>query len=158
MLPQIHSPKNTISKSDIFEIDQDGIEDLFFEASDSQESIKKEILQLQRIIDKNQDKIYQVYLEGGGSLGMNRNHFSNFVIKALGDEGISAADDIFSCATNLYIENDDTSFDLNKDTKMTGSQFITGLIRVANLYSLMNDGMVNTSRLSSQTQKLLDLF
>lgn len=60
---------------------------------------------------------------------------------------------MFSCSTGLF-SNDEDGNNL-PDKTMTKTEFTTGLIRVANLWTLMNEGMADASELCIQTDKFL---
>ena len=83
---------------------------------------------------------------------MNRKSFQKMAVKFVGNEVSTAANEIFSNVTNLYGESDDPK---NNDVSMSTSQFVGGIVRLANLKALMYDGMVDTSDLAVQTDKFL---
>ena len=58
---------------------------------------------------------------------------------------------MFSCSTGLFGNEDDVL----PDRTMSKQEFTTGLIRVANLWTLMNEGMADASELCAQAQKFL---
>ena len=78
-------------------------------------------------------------------------------IKMVGVEATVAADEIFSCVTNLYGDETDGSDPtvVSNDMAMSACQFTGGIVRLANLKALMCDGMVDTSELATQTEKFL---
>jgi hypothetical protein len=61
-------------------------------------------------------------------------------------------DELFSCSTGLFSEDDGGAM---PDRTMTKQEFTTGFIRVANLWTLMNEGMADSSELCVQTEKFL---
>lgn len=85
---------------------------------------------------------------------MDRKSFQKLAVRLVGNEVLVAADEIFSCVTNLYGEGEDPA--ASNDVGMSNSQFVGGIIRLANLKALMLDGMVDTSELAAQTEKFLN--
>jgi hypothetical protein len=126
----------------------DCIEDLFYDGNDPE----PELLKLQTVVDANASQIDSLYNSGGVN-GMNRKQFQRLAVKYVGQEVTVAADEIFSNVTSLYGEEDDPT---NNDAAMSTSQFVGGLVRLANLRALMFDGMVETSELAKQTEKFLN--
>jgi hypothetical protein len=126
----------------------DCIEDLFYDGNDPE----PELLKLQTVVDANAAQIDSLYNSGGVN-GMNRKQFQRLAVKFVGQEVTVAADEIFSNVTSLYGEEDDPA---NNDAAMSTSQFVGGLVRLANLRALMFDGMVETSELAKQTEKFLN--
>jgi hypothetical protein len=126
----------------------DCIEDLFYDGANDPEA---EILRLQTVIDTNSSRLHTLYT-AGGQQGMTRKCFQKMAVKLVGSEVATAADEIFSNVTSLYGEEDDPN---NNDVAMSTSQFVGGIVRLANLKALMYDGMVNTSELATQTERFL---
>ena len=131
----------------VFSVRMDCIEDLFYDGKDPE----PELLRLQTVVDSNTAKIESMY-NSGGSSGMNRKSFQRLAVKMVGSEVAVAADEIFSNVTSLYGDSDDPA---NNDVAMSTSQFVGGIVRLANLKALMRDGMVDTSDLAVQTEKFL---
>ena len=127
----------------------DCIEDLFYDGKDPE----AEILRVQSAVDANSLKLQALYSNTVGDKGMNRKAFQKMAIKQVGQEVEIAADEIFSNVTNLYGEAEDPV--ATKDVTMSTSQFVGGIIRLANLKAMMLDGMVDTSELALQTEKFL---
>ena len=123
----------------------EGIEDLFFDGLTNPD---QELILLQHVLDTNAGKLMSIF-----GNRMDRRSFQKFVKKTIGVDADNA-DEIFSCATNLY--DDDADNGQLKDCGMSGPQFAVAVVRIANLWALMNEGMVDTSKLSSQTQKFLE--
>lgn len=128
-----------------FLIKLDGIEDLFFDLK-SNVVHSSEVKRLQVVLNKNIEKINEFYCRGGEN-SMNRAEFERFVEQSIG-VGEPTSGEIFSCSTGLFGDSDG-------DTFMTRSEFATGIVRLANLYALMNEGMVNSSELAHQTAMFL---
>mmetsp|Transcript_9337 Transcript_9337/g.14080 ORF Transcript_9337/g.14080 Transcript_9337/m.14080 type:complete len:86 (-) Transcript_9337:209-466(-) len=76
--------------------------------------------------------------------------FRDFMERTCDVDG-DAPDEVFSCAINAFADDDE---DL-PDKVMTKSEFVTGVVRVANLWVLMNEGMANSSNLTYQTSIFL---
>jgi hypothetical protein len=70
---------------------------------------------------------------------------------ATGEIDGDTPDELFSCSTGLFAG--DTGELPNK--VMSKQEFTTGFIRVANLWTLMNEGMADASELCHQTEKFL---
>ena len=73
-------------------------------------------------------------------------------ILSLGEIDGDTPDELFSCSTGLFSEDDRRP---PPDRTMTKKEFTTGFIRVANLWTLMNEGMADSSELCIQTEKFL---
>lgn len=132
-----------------FTVRMESIEDLFYDGKDPE----AEILKVQIVVDANTSKLQTLYSGGGGTKGMDRKCFQKMAVRLVGEEVFGAADEIFSCVTNLYGESEDPM--ATNDIFMSNSQFVGGIVRLANLKALMMDGMVDTSELATQTQKFL---
>lgn len=145
MFPAI-SPSRR-SSSAVYSVRMDFIEDLFYDGNDPE----PELLKLQTVVDTNTSQLDALY-NSGGSKGIDRKQFQRMAVKYVGQEVASAADEIFSNVTNLYGGSDNPA---DHDVAMSASQFVGGLVRLANLRALMLDGMVETSELAKQTDKFL---
>ena len=133
-------------RAEQFVLYSEGIEDLFFDGLTNPD---QELILLQHVLDTNASKLMSIF-----GNRMDRKSFQKFVKKSIGVDGDNA-DEIFSCATNLYDNDGDNNGGKLKDCSMTGPQFAVAVVRIANLWALMNDGMVDISKLSSQTQTFL---
>lgn len=147
MFPAI-SPQPRLASSVFFSVRIDSIEDLFYDGKDPD----TEILKLQTVVDANTGRLQALY-NSGGTRGMDRKSFQKLAVRLVGNEVNVAADEIFSCVTNLYADDDDTT--QNKDVPLSTSQFVGAIVRLANLKALMYEGMVDTSELAAQTEKFL---
>jgi hypothetical protein len=148
MLPNITNKSSTNKNhQSSFIIKLDLILDLFYD-DDEKTDQKAELKNIQSVFNEYNNKLNVLY----GSGNMNRNEFQKFANKSLGI-GAKPADEIFSCATNLYATQDD-EITSGEDCFMTRQQFAAAIVRMANLSSMINDGMVNT-RLSVQTENFL---
>jgi hypothetical protein len=143
---QATSPSKFV-RAEQFVLYSEGIEDLFFDGLTNPD---QELILLQHVLDMNAAKLMSIF-----GNRMDRRSFQKFVKKTIGVDGDNA-DEIFSCATNLYDDDADNNGGQLKDCSMSGPQFAVAVVRIANLWSLMNEGMVDTSKLSSQTQTFLD--
>jgi hypothetical protein len=145
MFPPISSPTNYY-----FTVKMENIEDLFY---DGLIDPNIEILKLQSVINNHINTLKTLYIHNvDENNGMNRKSFQSIAIKLAGKQVMPATDEIFSCVTNLYEQGDEL---VGADTSMSASQFIGGIIRLANLKAMMMDGMVNTSALAIQTENFL---
>jgi hypothetical protein len=142
-LPELRSPKGDSG----FVIALEGIDDLFY---DNQTDPAAEIVKLQTIFDQDRNRSYLHALFDRGV--NNRYKFRAFAEEYVGIDG-DTADEVFSCATNAFRRD---IYGTLEDTSMTRAQFSVGIIRLANLWTLMNEGMVETSKLASQTSAFLD--
>mmetsp|Transcript_33330 Transcript_33330/g.55965 ORF Transcript_33330/g.55965 Transcript_33330/m.55965 type:complete len:150 (-) Transcript_33330:196-645(-) len=142
MLPSISPNKRA---GVCFTLKMESIEDLFYDGN-SNIHPSDELARVQTILDANNGKMQSLFFDCGEK-GMNRRSFHRIVSKTVGDEALPAADEIFSCCTNLY--NRGSGY----DTSMSSSQFAGGVVRLAHLSSLMHDGMVETSEIATQTDK-----
>jgi hypothetical protein len=132
-----------------FTLRMESIEDLFYDGSDP----NAEILKVQSVLDAHNGKLLSLY-NNVGDKGMNRKCFRRMSGKLVGDVADVAADEIFSSVTNLY-EGETSNPQTSNDIAMSACQFVGGIVRLANLKALMDDGMVNTSELAAQTAKFL---
>jgi hypothetical protein len=124
-----------------------GIDDLFY---DNETNPASELRRLQAVIDSER---YQAYLSALFHRGTNnRSKFRAFAEEMLGLDDESA-DEVFSCATDSF--GRDSSGTLH-DVAMNKHQFVVGIVRLANLFAIMNDGMAEASRLGAQTAAFLD--
>lgn len=150
MFPAI-SPQPRFASSVFFSVRMDSIEDLFYDGKDPE----TEILKLQTVVDANTGRLQTLY-NCGGPKGMDRKSFQKLAVRLVGNEVNTAADEIFSCVTNLYgDDNDDQDNTQSNDVALSTSQFVGAIVRLANLKSLMYEGMVDTSELAAQTEKFL---
>lgn len=146
MFPPISSPTNYY-----FTVKMENIEDLFY---DGLIDPNIEILKLQSVINNHINTLKTLYIHNvDENNGMNRKSFQSIAIRLAGKQVMPATDEIFSCVTNLYEQGDEL---VGADTSMSASQFIGGIIRLANLKAMMMDGMVNTSALAIQTENFLN--
>jgi hypothetical protein len=146
MLPNITNKSSSLNKThQSFLVKLDLILDLFHDEKIDQIN---ELKNIQTVLNDNNNKLNILY----GIGNMNRKAFQKFAYHSL---GLSAkpADEIFSCATNLYAWQDDETTS-GEDCYMTTAQFAAGIVRLANLSSMMKNGVVNT-RLSCQTENFL---
>lgn len=148
--PEIHSPVSARHREkDGMYITMEGIDDLFY---DNLTDPAEELVRLQDVFDESRNKRYLNSLFQKGI--NNRGKFKAFAKNTIGLDG-DQADKLFSCAANAFSR--DYTGEL-VDVAMTKSQFAVGIVRLANLWSLMNDGMVDTSMLAHQTSNFLDAF
>jgi hypothetical protein len=84
---------------------------------------------------------------------MNRASFQMFAMNSMGLD-VRPANEIFSCSTNLYARDED-DVGIGADCFMSPEQFTTAIVRLANLNSLMYDGMDSAGDLSHQTDAFL---
>jgi hypothetical protein len=150
--------RNSHSTASEFQIIPDTVSDLFY---DGTTDILTEIQKLQTVLNLSSSKVplkklYKTYKP------MNRIQFSIFVMKYC--EGIdeNVANEIFSCSVNQfaneaneYGEYENGEGDELPDQDMSKEQFTTAIVRLANLWSLMNEGMAESSQLTKQTTKFL---
>lgn len=134
-----------------FLIKLDGIEDLFYDSKINIDHTA-EVKRIQVVLNKNIEKLDANYCREGDN-SMDRAGFERFVERSIGVSGPTAGE-IFSCCTGLYGSSDNER-DVGEDALMTRSEFATGVVRLANLYALINEGMVNTSELAHQTAMFL---
>lgn len=149
MLPNINNKSGVPIER--FLIKLDGIEDLFYDTK-SRVNHSEEVKRLQVVLNKNIEKINNLYCHDGEH-SMNRAGFERFMERTIGVGG-STANEMFSCCTGLYGSSREGG-DEDEDTIMTRAEFATGIVRLANLYSLMSDGMTDTSELANQTSTFL---
>jgi hypothetical protein len=150
MFPPI--PASPGRSSDVeFRVSLEGIEDLFYDGLTDPAS---ELIKIQRVLDKNKAKMTELYMRNGKS--MDRRSFEDLVQSLTGLDS-APANEIFDCATNLYDHTDeDEVIEPAADAWMTAEEFSVAIVRLANLWALMNEGMVDTSRLADQTNTFLD--
>jgi hypothetical protein len=145
-LPEIVSPQ----RSERFLLRLEGVEDLFY---DGLTNPSQELVRIQAVIDSNATKMNSIFTEGGRSTGrMNRDAFRHFV-KSSTDLDAGPADEIFSCATNLYDRGDDGEL---TDCFMSRGQFTIGIVRLANLWTLMASDDTVASHLATQISSFLN--
>ena len=135
------------SRMNDFILFAEGIEDLFYDGLTNPD---QELLLLQQVLDQNSGKLSSLF---GMKHTMDRKTFQKFIKRTIDIDG-DTADEIFSCATNLYRSENDNG--LLVDCSMTAPQFAVAVVRVANLWAMMNEGMVDISKLSSQTKIFLE--
>jgi hypothetical protein len=126
----------------------EGIEDLFY---DGQTNPDEELLLLQHVLDVHAATLSAAF----GKTHMSRTSFHHFVKRTISVVDQTTADEIFSCATSLYETEAETEAKGNAAQAMTAAQFAVAVVRLANLFALINDGMVDTSKLSNQTEAFL---
>ena len=99
-------------------------------------------------MSKNRNILSNIFNEKA----FDRSAFQHFAKRTCGIEA-SVADEIFSCATNAF--GDELNLNELPDLDMSKSQFVAGIVRLANLWTLMNEGMQDCSQLARQTQSFL---
>ena len=146
MLPTIAS-----ERTGCFVLTSEGIEDLFYDGLTNPDH---ELSLLQSVLNVNAEKVNSLYSNNGAAMfRMNRGAFRRFVYRTtLLESGPS--DEIFSCSTNLYDAPDGST--TLPDCSMSTGQFATAIVRLANLWVMMNEGMEDASKLSVQTSLFLD--
>ena len=82
---------------------------------------------------------------------MNRKAFQDFAFRATTIKE-QFSNEIFSCATLSFAKEE---FDIPPDLEMNPTEFSIAFVRLANLWTIMHDGMENATTLSSQTSNLL---
>lgn len=135
-----------------FYISPESIFDLFYNLdcdNNNNNKINEEINKLQHLLNLNINKIILKKIYGNTS--MNREKFRCFVYNTCQLEG-NVSDEIFSCAINNFADEDSDEL---PDQDMTKDEFTTAFVRLANLWSLMNEGMANSSELTRQTAEFL---
>jgi hypothetical protein len=152
------SPLSRPTQSE-FHLIPDTVSDLFY---DGTTDILMEIQKLQTVLNLSSSKVplkklYKTYKP------MNRSQFSRFVVSYC--EGIdeNVANEIFSCSVNQFAneineygeENEEEERDELPDQDMSKEQFTTAIVRLANLWSLMSQGMAESSQLTKQTTQFL---
>ena len=142
--PELSSPKDNSLR---FVASIEGIDDLFYDHLTNPES---EVIKLQGIIDQDRNRAYLHALYDRGV--NNRIKFQKFAEETVGIDN-ATADEIFSCSTNAFRRD---VYGTLQDVSMTRAQFLVGIIRLANLWTLMNEGMADASKLAAQTQAFLD--
>jgi hypothetical protein len=125
----------------------EGISDLFYDGLTEPD---EELVRLQDVFDEGRNKRYLNSLFKRGV--NNRAKFKAFAKQTV-EFDFDEADKIFSCSADAFAR--DYKGDL-VDVSMTKDQFAIGIVRLANIYSLMTDGMVDTSMLAAQTSDFLD--
>jgi hypothetical protein len=132
-----------------YHINKKSVEDLYYDGLTDPETEYAKLSKLVNIT-KNRtllDKYYNKDI-------MDREGFRHFVQVSSGIDG-SVADEIFSCVTDLYTDESDADCLELPDTTMTKNEFVSAVVRLANLWYLMNEGMINTSQLAMQTTSFL---
>jgi hypothetical protein len=150
MLPRIDSPKGGVGAIQReFLVSSDSIGDLFYDGLTDPTS---ELRKLHSVLAANRQQLEEFYTGGIGGI-MNRQQFCEFVAISSGIDR-EPANEVFSCSTNLYAAEGELG--VGADCSMSRTQFATGVVRLANLVSMMNDGMVDISKLATQTESFLD--
>ncbi len=154
MLPVIKTYGDSSSmSSNNFKLKMENVEDLF--ESSSRVNPQNELKKVQTVINTNKEKLNRLFTKAGRD-SMNRDAFQQFVYTAIGIRG-KTSNEIFSCVTDLYSVTDEEK-DCGEDTFLTSSQFAAGVVRVANLFSMMNDGTSHQPDLSTQTERLISVL
>lgn len=155
MLPAIRL--NSSESTTRFILNLDNVNDLFY---DKKTDPTSETQKVQVVLDKYKDKLNSLYFSSESKSRekascMNREGFCNLAYRTVGIPQKNA-NEIFSCATDLFSELEGESNDFGlPDAFMTASQFAAGVVRLANIASMINEGMVDTSKLSKQTEAFL---
>jgi hypothetical protein len=142
-------PGNKYSGGSVFTIRMDCINDLFYDGLNDPD---EEILKVQSVLNAHNARLQTMY-SSCGKAGMNRDSFKRMAESKVGAHVLIAADEIFSCCTNLY--GDGTGAP-GKDTNMSAASFAGAVVRLANLQWLMENGMVGTSDLALHVQSFLE--
>lgn len=143
-LPSLDSPTRSASE---YPVSADGIADLFYDGlNDPVAELRK--LQLTMDMTKYRTILKKMYNKRAA---MNRSAFRKFMMATTEIDG-DVPDEIFSCAVNDFSSMEGGPL---PDRNMTKGEFATAVVRVANLWALMNEGMVNSSELSDQTARFL---
>ena len=143
-LPSLDSPTRSSSE---FPVASDGIADLFYDGlNDPLEELRK--LQLTLDMSKYRSMLKKQYTQRT----MNRAGFRAFIKRTCIEIDGDVPDEIFSCAVNDF---GDENGGAPPDRTMTKGEFATAVVRVANLWAMMNEGMANSSELSDQTSRFL---
>jgi hypothetical protein len=126
----------------------ESIQDLFYDGLTNPD---EELQSLQQVLNtaKNRTILKRVF----SSRQMDRSGFRLFVQQSCELDGdVIPSDELFSCATNTFADEDG---DL-PDKAMTKGEFAIAVVRLANLWVLMNEGMGESSKLSKQTAAFLN--
>eukprot|EP01036_Dinobryon_divergens_P023507 gene23507-31858_t len=157
MLPNIKlSSRDSNLQQNQYTVNLEDINDLFY---DKKTDPVSETQRVQSVLDRHRSKINALYFSSEltsreKTCAMNREGFCHFANKTVGIPHKNA-NEIFSCATNLYSEEDaHDDFGL-PDAFMTTSQFAAGIVRLANIAAMIDDGMIDTSKLAKQTEAFL---
>ncbi|KAJ1402094.1 hypothetical protein B484DRAFT_443853 [Ochromonadaceae sp. CCMP2298] len=143
-LPVI-SPGNKYMGGTVFTIRMDCINDLFYEAGSNDP--EEEILKVQSVLNANNSRLQTLYANAH-----SRSSFKTMAGSKVGAHALIAADEIFSCCTNLYGDGTGAA---GKDTNMSAASFAGAVVRLANLRWLMQHGMAGSSDLALHTQSFL---
>lgn len=133
-----------------FKINVEGIDDLLTGIRDRE----GEIVKLQSALDDNQTRLNTLFSRSGKGQ-MDRENFEKLVEYSLGRKAIKTANEIFSCATNLYSSDDSPEDEYGDDKYMTNSEFAVGVVRLSNLCSMIYNGIADSSSVSEQTRRFL---
>jgi hypothetical protein len=157
MFPKIKKSSNSIDDLR-FVIKGESIDDLFF---DNKMEPISETRKVQDVFDRYKSEMNQLYFSTERTKKtddsiektktMNRENFCLLAYRTVGIPPQNA-NEIFSCATELFGGDDEYSL---PDTFMTTTQFSTGVVRLANLAAMISDGMENSSMLAKQTELFL---
>jgi hypothetical protein len=143
-LPSLDSPTRSASE---YAVSAEGIADLFYDGLNDPVAEHRK-LQLTLDMAKYKSILKKMYTKKSS---MNRSAFRKFMMDTTEIDG-DVPDEIFSCAVNDFSELEGGPL---PDRNMTKAEFATAVVRVANLWALMNEGMVNSSELSDQTARFL---
>lgn len=142
----------TSSSSSEFPIDPETVSDLFY---DGKTDLFDEITRLQTLLNLSSSRtILKKYYQS--KTPMDRSKFRHFVTNKFDLINGDVADEIFSCSINQFSNDDNEDGDDElPDVNMTKGQFTTAIVRLANLWALMNEGMADSSQLTRQTTQFL---
>mmetsp|Transcript_23529 Transcript_23529/g.23731 ORF Transcript_23529/g.23731 Transcript_23529/m.23731 type:complete len:161 (-) Transcript_23529:31-513(-) len=155
MLPKARStgrlePIQRSAIDSYFTLRPSAVDDLFYDGLTDPD---EEIIRVQDLLNSEENRHFMNALYSRGPY--NRHVFQRFANKSCGIDA-DVADEIFSCVTNAFNmeEESPTQNDL-PDMNMSRSEFAGGIVRLANLWVLMNEGMADSSKLASQTTSFL---
>ena len=157
MLPNIKlSSRDSNVSQNQFIVNLEDINDLFY---DKKTEPISETQRVQSVLDRHRNKVNSLYFSSDSAsrertCAMNREGFCHFANRTVGIPNKNA-NEIFSCATSLYSEEGAADDFGLPDAFMTTSQFAAGIVRLANIAAMIDDGMVETSKLAKQTEAFL---
>ena len=111
---------------------------------------KSEIRDLQNVLSAHRVYLEQLYVV----VGKSRADFKEFVIKTSGIDDDRTSNEIFSIATDRFAAEED-AYGHGSDCTMSREQFATALVRLANLFALINHGMTTSGKISKQTDDFI---
>lgn len=153
--PNRGSSANPASAVSEFPIDPETVADLFY---DGKTDLFDEINKLQTLLNLSSSRtVLKKFYQSKNP--MNRSKFRLFVTSKFDLIDGNVADEIFSCSINQFSNYEDGDADGDDeelpDVDMTKGQFTTAVVRLANLWALMNEGMADSSQLTRQTTQFL---